>query len=183
MLLAGRVLCSMEWPDTQDGRYYWQHGFWVDRSDFSSDVVMGLAILNDMKLLYTNQVQLHGITWYLPGTDDVYFRQTYTFPQFGSLSASESPNLLICARWRMFGEDGSYSYHLHRQPIGEGYLESGEWSSDGFTQSSTRLNTYVAQGIYRTQTGSLIDVAYVSGSPVMWQLRHGTKRRNYRGWL
>lgn len=183
MLVAGRTLLSLPWPDTTTGSYYWQHCWYVDTDDWGSDLAMAHDIGVDMQLLYTSQVSIYGLSFYYPGTNTVYFRQTYLTPGHGGQAAVTNPNILICARWRMFGDDGSYSYHLHRQPIGDSYLESGQWSTLGFTQQSLRLSTFKSQGIYRTQTGALIDSGYVSADPVPWQLRHGTKRRNYRGWL
>lgn len=183
MLVAGRLVCSLAWPEGVDGRYYWQHCLYVDTDNFDSVFDMALEVINDMKLLYTSQVRFHGLRWFLPGTETIVFSQTYTVPQFGSLSSVENPNLLICARWRLFGDDGSYSYHLHRQPIGADYLENGGWSSVGGAQNANRVNTFIAQGIYRTKTGNLIASGFVGSEPVPWQLRHGTKRRERRGWL
>jgi len=183
MLLSGRTLVSIEWPEGYDGRYYWQHCTWVDSDDFDSNIQMYLAMLADAKLLYTTQVQMHGISYYLPGTDTLHYRQNTSPGNFGNLTAVENPNILISARWRMRGADGSYTYHLHRQPIGDPYLVDGEWSATGLTQNQTRLNTFIAQDIYRTKTGSLITSGEAANRPTMWQLRHGTKRRERRGWL
>lgn len=183
VLYAGRSILAAPWPGGTIDHYYWEHCFWVNRSDFTSDGQMGLAVINDMKLLYTDQVRIWSTRWYVPGTTTVYFQQIYGVPQIGSQDPQDNYSLLIAARWRMRGEDGSYTYHLHRQPVGEDYLESGAWSSTGYTQQQTRMNTFIAQGIYRTKTGSLIDSGEVSILPTMWQLRHGTKRRNSRFWL
>lgn len=183
MLLAVRVLVSVEWPEGNDGRYYWEHCGWLDNDDFANNAQMGLFVINNMKLLYTNQVRIHSTRWYLPGTLTVFFEQTYLVPQFGSLSAQENFNILVCARWRMHGTDGSYTYHLHRQPIGEDYMIDGIWTDDGYVAQQTRMNTYIGQDRWRTQTGALIDNGDVKQLPVMWQLRHGTKRRRSRFWL
>ena len=183
MLLSVRRLLSAEYPRGVDGRYYWQHCAWMDDTDFANNAQMGLAWITDAKLLYTSQVQIHSTRWLDPETHDVEFQQTYTFPQFGSLTAQSNYSLLLCARWKMHGVDGSYTYHLHRQPIGEAYLENGGYSALGLVQQQTRMNTYIAQDIYRTSTGALIDQGEVAERPVQWQLRHGTKRRERRGWL
>ena len=144
---------------------------------------MALQCINRFKLLYSNQVQFHGLRWFLPGTETVYYSQTYTTPQFGSLSATENPNLLICARWHLYADDGSYSYHLHRQPVGTDYLENGEWSTTGYSQNASRLNTFLVFGKFRAASGELLSDGFVSVTPTPWQLRHGTKRRARRGWL
>jgi len=183
MLLAGRFLVSAEWPDGVDGRYYWEHCFWVDSDDFDNNFQMNLAVLADMRLLYTEQVRMDSCRWYHLGTTVIYFSNNYGLSTFGQQPEQANYNLLICARWRMRGEDGSYSYHLHRQPIGEDYLVDGVWSDEGYLQSQTRLNTFIGQGIYRTNSGALIDAGEVAQLPVMWQLRHGTKRRKSRFWL
>jgi len=183
MLTTVRVLVSAPWPEGNDGRYYWMHCCYVNTTDWSTEGQMALAVLQDMSLLYTEQVLIHSIRWKLPGTNTIFYEQIYSTPVPGSQAPQDNFNLLIAARWRMRGSDGSYSYHLHRQPVGEGYLESGGWSSTGFTQQQTRLNTFIAQGIYRTASGSLIASGTVVAKPAMWQLRHGTKRRRRRFWL
>lgn len=182
-LLTCRRVMSCEWPGLPDDLYYWQHCFWVDRADFSSDVSMDNATLNDFKLLYTNQVRFWGTRYIVPASSGIHYQAIYGFPQFGAQSAQVNHNLLISARWQMRGSDGSYTYHLHRQPVGENYLEGGDWSAVGLIQQQTRMNTYIAQGIYRTHTGALITSGHVVARPTMWQLRHGTKRRNSRFWL
>jgi len=182
-LLTTRMILSCAWPGLPDDTYYWQHCGWVDRDDFSSDGSMGAAVLNDAKLLYTSQVRIWSTRFIVPSSGGIHFEQIYGFPQFGSQAAQVNHNLLIAARWQMRGSDDSYTYHLHRQPVGEAYLENGEWSATGLSQQQTRMNTYIAQGIYRTQTGSLIASGHVVARPVMWQLRHGTKRRSSRFWL
>jgi len=183
MLLAVRVLLSVEWPEGNDGRYYWEHCAWQDRDDWLTDGQMGLFTITNMSLLYTSQVQIHSTRWYFPDSLVVYFQQTYPFPQFGSQAPQENYNLLMCARWRMKGGDGSYTYHLHRQPLGEDYVQDGQYTPDGLTAQQTRMNTYIAQDRYRTKTGALITEGELAGQPVMWQLRHGTKRRRRRFWL
>lgn len=182
-LLAGRTLLSLPWPGLGHPDYRWEHCFWVNSSDFSSNAQMGLAVVNDMKLFYTNQVHLLGTRWYTPHTTTVIFQQSYGPSQVGSQGAQANYNILVSARWRMHGNDDSYTYHLHRQPVGETYLEAGGWSATGYSQQQTRMNTYIAQGIYRTGTGSLITTGDVAVEPVQWQLRHGTKRRDRRFWL
>lgn len=183
MLVTGRLVCSSAWPEGASGRYYWQHCVYVDTGDFANDSQMALQTLNRFKLLYTSQVQLHGLRWFLPGTETIYFTQTFTVAQFGSLSSVENPDLLVCARWHLFGDDGSYTYHLHRQPIGADYLEGGQWSATGGTQNAARVNTFVLFGKFRTKSGALVDTGWAGSEPTPWQLRHGTKRRARRGWL
>lgn len=183
MLLAGRFLVSAPWPEGNDGQYYWQHCFWINNSDFASNAAMNLAVVQDMGLLYTDQVRFWSCRWYIPNTETVFFQNDYPSFQFGSQPAQENFNLLIAARWRMRGSDGSYTYHLHRQPVGADYIEGGEWSAVGDFQQRARVNTYVAQGIYRTQTGSLISSGVLASRPIKWQLRHGSRRRSRRFWL
>lgn len=183
MLLSVRALMSSTWPQGVDGQYYWEQCEWVDRDDFTSNGQMGLAVINDLKLLYTEQVRFWSTRWYLPGSSTIFFQQTYGIVQTGALDVRENPNLLIAARWRMRGADGSYTYHLHRAPVGEDDLIEGIWSDDGILRQITHMNTYIGQGIYRTPTGSLITSGEVAQLPVGWQLRHGTKRRQSRFWL
>lgn len=183
MFLATRVILSIPWPEGNDGRYYWEHCGWIDTDDFSFEPQMMLFILSNTKLLYTSQVQIHSTRTYLPGTQIVHNEVIYTPDQFGSQLPRENFNILVCARWRMRGEDGSYTYHLHRQPTGEEELIDGIWTDEGYLAQQTRCNTYVFQNRWRTSTGSLIDTGVVAQLPVMWQLRHGTKRRRRRFWL
>lgn len=183
MLLRGHMLLSHPWPELEHDDYYWEHTYWVDSDDFPNNAQMSLATLQDMKLLYSTLVKTHSQRWYVGSSTTLFFQQNYSAGNTGAQTAQANPTLLIAARWRMKGADGSHTYHLHRQPIGEAYLEDAEYSTTGRTQQQTRMNTYIAQGIYRTQTGSLITFGQLAPSPIGWQLRHGTKRRNRRGWL
>lgn len=183
MLLTVRFLVSAEFPRGVDGRYYWEHCLWVDRDDWPNDSQMVIEVRNTMRILYTEQVQLHGARYFHPISGDLYLDAPITTPFFGSQEPVTSPNLLICARWRMWGADGSYTYHLHRMPVGDEHLIDGVWSDFGFTEQQTRMNTYIGDHPYRTHTGSLIDRGELAPLPVMWQLRHGTKRRRRRFWL
>lgn len=182
-LLHGQALLSAPWPEGNDGWYYWLHTFYVESTDFPNNSQMNNRCRNTMTLLYTDQVLLRSIRWKIAGTESVFFQVIYSPPQAGDQAAQENFNLLLAARWRLHAADGSYSYHLHRQPMGEDYITSGEYSSLGLMQQHTRLNTFMIQGIFRSQTGSLLTVGELASRPVMWQLRHGTKRRRRRFWL
>lgn len=183
VLVAGRFIVSVPWGIPVTGRYYWEHCHYVDTDDFPNLAQMNLAVLADMGLLYTNQVNFNGCRWYLPGTTTVVHSVTYPSFQKGGQSAQPNFNLLVAARWHMVGDDGQKSYHLHRQPIGEDYLTQGEWSALGQSQGQTRINTFIGQGIYRSKTGSLLVQGNLAPHPANWQLRHGTKRRASKFWL
>ena len=183
MQLAYRMLVSSAWPEGYDGRYYWQHCSWVDSDDWSSNTQMALDCFTAMEELYTSQVRFHAHRFYLPGTETVEFQQTFGSVFVGDLSPVENPTLLIVARWRMIATDGSKSYHLHRRPIGEEDLSGGGWDPDGYARQQLALNNYVDHGFFRAPSGAVLDAGLVAEVPVMWQLRHGTKRRERRGWL
>lgn len=173
----------MAWPVPVTGRYFWEHCFWIDRDQFPSNGQMGLAVSSNMRLLYSSNVLLHGQTFYVPGTMVVFFRQTFTVPAGGAQPALTNPTLLIAARWRMRGSDGTRSYHLHRQAIGNEYLDGSVYSTLGRTQSTTRMGTFVLRDIYRTHSGAKIVEGQLAPTPAMWQLRHGTKRKASNFWL
>jgi len=183
MLLQGRMICSVEWPNSPEDRYYWLHGFWVDSDDWDSNIQMFLGVLADFKLLYTSQVDFHSVRFYIPHTETVHYEQGISAGNHGSLSPQTNYTILVASRWRMYGDDGSYTYHLHRQPIGEAYLENGGWTATGLLQQQSRVNTYIAQMVYRTPSGALIASGKAANRPVMWQMRHGTKRRTQQFWL
>lgn len=183
MLVAARFVVRAEWPEGSDGYYYWEHCHWVETDDWDSHIQLYLAVLADMRLIHTSQVGMGGLSLYDPSDASLIYRQNNGFVNVGVQAAQDNPNLLLCARWRMWGADGSYTYHLHRTPIGEDDLEYGRWSAAGLTRQQTRMNTYIAQEVYRTRTGSLIERGEVADKPVMWQLRHGTRRRESTFWL
>jgi len=183
MLVAGRYLLSIAWPNPPDDRYYWEHCFYVDTDDFDNSAQMFLAVQADMKLLYTNQVNLDGVTFYVPNTTTIHYRQNSGPSNPGNLSSVGEFTILVAARWRMLGPLGERSYHLHRQPVGLSYLDGEDWSSTGRTQSQSRINTFIAQGIYRASNGALLESGVLAHKPAYWQMRHGTKRRQKRFWL
>jgi len=181
--LAGRAILSVTYAGLPSGRYYWEHCYWVESSDFPSNAQMYLAVNSDMKLLYGSNVAILSQRYFLPNTSTVFFTQNASLSNVGSLTPLTNPTLLIAARWRMRGSDGSRSYHLHRQTMGDEYLLDGTYSTTGRSQCQTRINTFIAQGIYRTHSGALITEGQLAPVPAMWQLRHGTKRRASKFWL
>lgn len=183
MLVTGRVALSVPWPSLPSGEYYWEHCFFQNTDDFTNDLQMGLQTIIDMKLLYSATVTLHGIRWYIPGTTTVYFQQIYITPQHGDQPATDDYTILQAARWQLRGPLGQRSYHLHRQPLPLSYIADGEWTTLGRSQCQIRINTFIAQGVYRTDTGVLITEGHLAERPAMWQMRHGTKRRARRAWL
>jgi len=162
--------------------YWWQHCYYADTDDFPSIGQLSNAVVGVMANLYTNQVNRRGHRIYAVGSGAL-LRDNY----FGAGNpclrpARSDTNILMAARWRLRGEDGSYSYHLHRRLIGSEDQRDGVWTDAGYTQQVTSASTFVIAGFFRTKTGSLIDSFTVAGQPSMWQLRHGTKRRNNRFW-
>lgn len=183
MLVTSRFLLSIEWSLPETDRYYWEHCTYLDTTQFGS--LNGAASQNlvNMALFYTSQVRFHSQRLYNPATMAVLHQQNYPVSQDGNQPNTVNYNLLVSARWRLWGSDGSYSYHLHRLPFGEAHLEDGTWSAFGWTRANAHLNTFIMQGDYRTKTGSLITRGEVAPNPVGWQLRHGTKRSQKRFWL
>lgn len=183
VLLAYRALLSCPWPEGNDGRYYWQHCAWVQDTDWDNNSEMALACFTAISELYTSQILFYGHRFYDPSDDSIVFQQTFTSPFACDLSPVENLNVITAARWRMVADDGSYSYHLHRRPIGEEDILDGGWDPDGYDRQQLALNNFLDWGFFRSHTGSPLNSGIVAPAPVQWQLRHGTRRRERRGWL
>lgn len=184
MLLSVRAILAAEWPGANDdGRYYWEQCAFLDSDDFSNLFQVALYYGQKFELTYAEDILYCGVRLYDASDGEVLLSQAFTTPQQGGLSSQPDYNLLMAARWRLWGDDGSYSYHLHRTPIAEDDLENGVWSASGRTRNQTALNTWLSTTKFRTRTGALLDHGDLADSPVQWQLRHGTKRRKRRFWL
>lgn len=179
-LAKARFILSVEWPEGHDERYYWQHCSWVKTEDYTNNFQMALDVDNRHSILYTTQVLKHGVRFYWPTDNTPFWESIYAVAFPCDLPAQENYDILIAARWRMWGADDSYTYHLHRQPLGEDLIENGQFTPDGYLNQTARLNTFMGSGEFYTHTGSQITRGEVVTTPSYWQLRHGTKRRSRR---
>jgi len=172
----------MPWPGVAGGVYFWQHCYWIDTDDWTNIFQANIDINTDFGSLYTSQVRRRGNRIYDAVTGALLLTGYYGSGNPCSRPARPNPTLLIAAKWYLFGDDGSESYHLHRAPIGEDDLENGGWSTAGYGRQVVHAALWRNQGYYRTKTGALITSERVRATPIGWQLRHGTKRRNRQAW-
>jgi len=182
MLVTGRYLLSTPWAGTDSGLYWWEHCYFADTSDFASTTALASAVTGVMGDIYTSQVRRRGQQIYNTSTGALLLQQYFGSGNPGSATARPDPTILVVARWRLLADDGSRSYHLHRRLVGSDDVENGRWTSAGMMRQYGSAGTFVGAGIFRSHSGHLLDRWEVAQTPAMWQLRHGTKRRNKRFW-
>lgn len=152
-------------------------------TDFSSTAQLLLNWTGRIKIGYTTQVLLHGHRLIDPTTGSTVFTQTFTSAQPCNRTPAPNYSLLIAARWKFTGADGSKGYHLHRWPIDAGWVDGDYLTDAGHSALEGVAGSMYIPGKIYSSTNSLITAYSVNRNLVDWQLRHGTKRRNSRFWL
>ncbi|MGV1080889.1 MAG: hypothetical protein ACOYD1_13810 [Candidatus Nanopelagicales bacterium] len=172
--------CGKRVPYTPnpDGYYYWSSTYYVDSADFSNTAAMTALVTSFEKLITCSNVQM--TTWHRkipPGRGNI----VASFSQFLQTGlrpiGTDGYSLLNIARWSLVAASGAKSYKYIRLPLRPIDCTGVLLSSSGFTLQNASLSNFLSTGKFRNQYGS----PYVSGSVSpfihMWQLRHGTKRR------
>lgn len=165
-------------PDNPDGFYYWTSVYYLESTDFPNDAQARQAPTNLEKLLTTVNV---GIIWQRvhnpPGRGNVIFDHSVGFTSGQLPNPSGQYSLINVARWHLFSDSGRRTYRLNRMPLRGGDWDGLELSTVGLARQTSSLNTFIAQGWCRNSYGELLTSGQVVPTLTMWQLRHGTKRR------
>lgn len=164
--------------DNPSGFYYWTSVYYLESSDFSNAFQARQAVINLDKILTTTDVEIVRLQVHAPpGRGNVIFNGAITFT-FGQLSNPGGLYSLInVARWHLFDDAGRRSYRLNRMPLRPSDIDGDHLSATGASQQLASLNTLLLAGWCRNSYGELLTSGDVVQRLTMWQLRHGTKRR------
>lgn len=161
-----------------DGYYYWSSVYYVDDGDFVDFFDMANWANAREKKLCTEDVQFTKVIVKRPiGRGNVVYTLTWPFPQFGDLDSEGEYSLINVARARLYSASGRLSWRLVRLPLRPSDQDGDRLSASGHLWARAGINTAIASGRWRNSYGELITRSEVVWPLAMWQLRHGTKRR------
>lgn len=160
------------------GFYYWTSVYYLESTDFPNDAQARQAPTNLEKLLTTVDVD---IIWQRvhnpPGRGNIVFDHSVGFTTGQLPNPSGEYSLIMAARWRLWSDSGRWTRRLNRMPLRGGDWDGTKLSTVGLARQTASLNTFLAQGWCRNSYGELLTSGQVVPDLVMWQMRHGTKRR------
>lgn len=161
-----------------DGFYYWTSVWYLDRADYSND-----------NSLYTDVSQAEALTCltivqgtqfnvkHAPGRGGVVTVIDRTL-NFGGIPYDGSGYSMInVARCTWRSNTGRYSYKLVRLPLMASQMSGRYLVGVGVPNVQAMINGVLATAPIRNQYGERIISGKVDPLIHMWQLRHGTKRR------
>jgi len=169
------------WPHNPSGRYYWTSTYYLDRDEFSSDGAARSRVINTDQLTALQDVHYTVIiTKSEPGRGNII-----SVGDIHLLTGTIDPdpdgyNLLNIARCLTFHSDGRHSYRMVRSPMPMRWIEGGLLASAGQAVYGGYLNNMIGSDpgeSFRNKHGSPMVGGRVPTTLSMWQLRHGTKRR------
>lgn len=172
------ILKRIAYSPNPSGYYYWTSVYYIDRDLFGSNAACWAYVFNREELITTVDVERMGYRVHdPPGRGNVILEAVFTTPSPGGLPSLGDPMLINIARWRLYSDTGRYSYRLNRSCLYADDIDGQVLSADGYLRQVTALNTFLFPGRFRNSYGELLTSGEVARPVTMWQLRHGTKRR------
>jgi len=169
----------VEYLPNDDERYYWSTVYYLDTDDFDdieeiSIYCQHLEEVSNTELAFQWYVQIKSP----PGRTGVIYEQNIYTGQGGLWPDDGDHSLIMIARWTLISSTGRKTYRLHRMPIPNAYMDGPNWTPTGLGILNSQLASLLAEGKCRNSYGELLVGGSISSTPRMWQLRHGTARRN-----
>lgn len=172
------VAKRIAFPANPSGYYYWTSVYYIDRSDFISDLEARREVVKLDALICTEDVTItHVQVKSPPGRDNIIGEFTYGDTPGGITNASGEYSLINVARWHLFSDTGRRTYRLNRMPLRPGDWDGAELTDSGHLQQSASMGAFLGRGWCRNSYGELLTSGDVVRRLTMWQLRHGEKRR------
>lgn len=166
------------YPLNPSGWYYWTQVYYLDTADFATPNAMmnycrlraHASCINVVKD-YKAQVKSE------PGMGNVIATRTAFFGEGGSVPFTGPYQLINIGRARLYADDGRHSYRMLRFPIPDNWMQGDELNSTGYAWCQGFINAWIGTGVARNKHGGLYVSGEVDRKLHMWQLRHGTIRR------
>lgn len=165
-------------PENPSGFYYWTSVMYLDPADFITEMEARRQALLLEALICLENVQItNQVVKSPPGRGNVIFQRVLN-STFGDISnPSGEYSLINVARWHFFSDSGRKSWRLNRMPLRPGDWDGTELTDSGYLQQQGSMGAYISREWCRNSYGELITSGDVVRRLTMWQLRHGTKRR------
>lgn len=163
------------------GYYYWSSTYYYDSDDFSSLVLLVRRARDVDRLHSLDLVEYQSaVLKQPPGRANVISTTPLTLIVGLIPSLGEDYTLLSVARLRTFYNDGTWSYRYWRAPLLLSWIHGGVFSAYAQARIASYINNMGAGSggrRVRNLAGSELLTGLTPAHPSMWQLRHGTQRR------
>lgn len=178
MLYQVDLLKRVAWAPSPTGFYYWSTVYYIDSADTTSPINAGTKARQVDRL--TTRQSVTYMRYQIkspPGRGNVITTFTDGLNTGSFTNGTGTYMLIDVARWRWQSSAGRWTYKYGRMPVYEGDVSNGRFV--GFPRLIVLgfINSVVSPGIWRDSYGDLLVRGKVDDRVRMWQMRHGTKRR------
>lgn len=175
------VIKRVAYTGNPSGWYYWSSVYYLDRADYSSNNAAIIRTRNvDSFVTQANVTYVKYIVKSPPGRANVILTSVDGFNHGGQPTDPNGASLLNVSRLRTRFDDGTWSYRYAGRPMPIGWTDGIRLNATGRMWIGGYINAMATPGgfpRFRNQAGSPIADGIVPELLCMWQLRHGTKRR------
>ena len=172
------ILKRIAYAPNPSGYYYWSSIYYIDRDEFTLDSNCYFYVFNREELITTTDVERMGLRVHdPPGRGNVIYNLIFGTPSPGGLPSLGDPMIINVARWALYSASGRYTYRLNRSALYLDDIDGMQLSDDGYARQVAAKNTLLFPARFRNSYGELLTSGEVARPVTMWQLRHGTKRR------
>lgn len=169
---------SIPYPDNPSGRYYWSSVYYIDSASVSSPSDAYTRTRSLDRGVTRPFVRYEKCIFKSPPGRGNVFLEIPDGTHFGLLPEASGPyTLTTVGRWRLRSSAGRWTYKYLRGPLYWEEVENGQIIGTAATFFGAYQNTMTFAGIFRDSYGDLITGGAFDYRARMWQLRHGTKRR------
>lgn len=175
------IVKRIAYPPNPGGYYYWSTTLYYDTADFGSAAQALNRALNVDRIHTIDQAQyMKVVVKEPPGRGNVI--QTVTpFSTFGMIASTTEPfSLINVMRLQMFYDDDRHSYRYMRMPILDIWTAGESLTPYLLARAASYINNQKAVSGFpaaRNQYGGSCTAGLSPTKLSMWQLRHGTLRR------
>lgn len=172
------VCKSFPYSLNPSGLYYWTSVYYADFDEFFDflDVISTFFQIEQFGMLDSCKFVQMNIK-NPPGRGNIVYTQSNFAGSGGLTDDTDQYSLITAARWHFWDAEGRYSWRLYRGPLRGIDMEGGNLSALGMLRSTALINGWKARATMYNSHGSEIVRTKVEPRLAMWQLRHGTKRR------
>lgn len=161
-----------------DGFYYWTSVYYLDRADYSSDNALFTdASQCEFLTCLSIVIGTYGNVKHAPGRGGVASHIDRSHPTGGIPYDGNGYSMINVARVEWRSSTGRYSYKLVRQPLMASQMDGIHLVQVGVPSISAQMAGCLATAPLRNQYGERLTSYHVDPLLHMWQLRHGTERR------
>lgn len=173
------VYQRIPYPDTDDGHYYWSNAWIINVSTDAEASAAITPVRNAARGILARPGEMVRMDLKrTPGMGGVYQTVNLGLLSGGRLASPNGYNMLLYCRVLYYVGDELVGYRRARMPWSIEHYDGAYWTTDARNMARGGSNNLIADGLLAARDGRVIDRSESDPLVRMWQLRHGTKRRN-----